>query len=183
MSSFELIHIPVVSPFLLSSFLWYEHTTFFLCFPFLLNLLEWHWLTKLYRFQVYNSTTHWIDPFVIRECYLSFTIDLVYFVGYKYCYLIFLKFHFHKCLFPSLYLYSVCLLIWLRSLIYSICMELDFLFSSPSLWFGAFNPFTIEVIINRYLVIVTLFYFLCVQLLPFNYSYSFFYFLFLKKSL
>ena len=23
-----------------------------------LNLLEWHWLTKLYRFQAHNSTTH-----------------------------------------------------------------------------------------------------------------------------
>ena len=29
----------------------------FLFFSFLLHLLEWHWLTKLYKFQVHNSPT------------------------------------------------------------------------------------------------------------------------------
>ena len=31
---------------------------FYLFLHFLLNLLGWHWLTKLYRFQVYSSIMH-----------------------------------------------------------------------------------------------------------------------------
>ena len=31
---------------------------YFFFYPFLLNLLRWHWLTKLYGLKVYNSTTH-----------------------------------------------------------------------------------------------------------------------------
>ena len=39
-----------------------DKTFLFLFFSFLLNLLGWHWLTKLYRFQVHSSTTHHHHP-------------------------------------------------------------------------------------------------------------------------
>ena len=39
----------------------------FLSFLFLLNLSGWHWLMKLYRFQVYNSTIHHL--YIIILCF------------------------------------------------------------------------------------------------------------------
>ena len=35
---------------------------YFLFFTFLLNLLRWHWLNNLYRFQVHNATSHHLYP-------------------------------------------------------------------------------------------------------------------------
>ena len=44
-------------------------------FSFFLNLLGWHWLTKLYRFQVHHSTTHHLYTNTI----LFFKILFIYF--------------------------------------------------------------------------------------------------------
>lgn len=45
--------------------------SFFCCSvfpPFLLNLMGWHWLTKFYRFQVYNTSLHLLcSPLQIKS--------------------------------------------------------------------------------------------------------------------